>query len=227
MNNTTHNYSMRARKHPSPYGPDIPKENEYWKTIQVDPTIDEEINLADYISQSIDRYGYAEVNCDNVNIFREYQHEGVILDCWCYEYRITYIQGQYVARCKEHGRYIKTVPPAHLGFEKRKLATTNFKPSERYDIFNRDNHRCQLCGKSSITDGVILHIGHILSKKQYEDLKGMYVGLDIHDFVDHPSNLMTLCEECNSGQSKQSLPPLQMLLLYLSQQVKKNMSALK
>lgn len=58
--------------------------------------------------------------------------------------------------------------------------------SLRYDIFNRDNFTCVLCGASA-RQGVKLHVDHIIPVS-----KG---GKSV------PSNLRTLCERCNIGKS--------------------------
>ena len=55
----------------------------------------------------------------------------------------------------------------------------------RYEIFSRDDFRCQTCGRGA-TDGVKLNVDHI-------------VPVD-WDGTNEVSNLMTLCEECNSGK---------------------------
>ena len=57
--------------------------------------------------------------------------------------------------------------------------------SLRYDIMKRDNFRCVLCGRGA-EDGVKLHVDHIIPVS-----KG---GKTI------PSNLRTLCEDCNFGK---------------------------
>lgn len=56
----------------------------------------------------------------------------------------------------------------------------------RYNILERDNFRCQICG-STQSDDVKLHVDHITPVS-----KG---GLTIFD------NLRTLCDRCNSGKS--------------------------
>jgi hypothetical protein len=58
--------------------------------------------------------------------------------------------------------------------------------SLRYDILNRDNFTCVICGASS-SQGVRLHVDHIVPIS-----KG---GKSV------PSNLRTLCERCNIGKS--------------------------
>ena len=58
--------------------------------------------------------------------------------------------------------------------------------SLRYDILNRDNFACVICGASS-KQGARLHVDHIIPVS-----KG---GKSI------PSNLRTLCERCNIGKS--------------------------
>ena len=56
----------------------------------------------------------------------------------------------------------------------------------RYSILKRDGFRCQICGRSA-QDGVKLHVDHIIPVS-----KG---GKTV------PSNLRTLCEDCNLGKS--------------------------
>jgi len=58
--------------------------------------------------------------------------------------------------------------------------------SLRYDILERDNYRCQICGATA-ADGIKLHIDHIIPVS-----KG---GKTIY------SNLRTLCDRCNLGKS--------------------------
>lgn len=67
-----------------------------------------------------------------------------------------------------------------------KVERSKMTDSLRYDIFKRDNFRCQICG-SAQQDGVKLHVDHIVPVS-----KG---GLTIK------SNLRTLCDRCNMGKS--------------------------
>jgi hypothetical protein len=65
---------------------------------------------------------------------------------------------------------------------------TIIRPTLRYLILQRDNHRCQLCGRSPSTDpDTILEIDHI-----HPVAKGG---------TDDPKNLRTLCRPCNRGKS--------------------------
>lgn len=65
--------------------------------------------------------------------------------------------------------------------EQRRLVT----PSLRYDIMKRDGFRCVICGRGA-EDGVKLHVDHIKPVS-----KGGKTT---------PSNLRTLCQECNAGK---------------------------
>ncbi len=58
-------------------------------------------------------------------------------------------------------------------------------PGLRYDILQRDNFRCQLCGRTQ-ADGVKLEVDH---KKPIA--KGGRT---------EPNNLWTLCQDCNRGK---------------------------
>lgn len=58
--------------------------------------------------------------------------------------------------------------------------------SMRYDVFKRDNYKCQICGATS-KDGALLHVDHIIPVS-----KGGKTEM---------SNLQTLCSRCNLGKS--------------------------
>ena len=58
--------------------------------------------------------------------------------------------------------------------------------SLRYDILRRDNFRCKICGATQ-DDGVKLHVDHIIPVAKGGKTE--------------PSNLRTLCEDCNRGKS--------------------------
>jgi hypothetical protein len=60
------------------------------------------------------------------------------------------------------------------------------KLDKPFSIFHRDNFTCIYCGKSSIEDGVKLHVDHI-----YPVIKG-----GLHE----PGNLITSCKNCNSSK---------------------------
>lgn len=66
-----------------------------------------------------------------------------------------------------------------------KLERMKVGDSLRYDVFKRDNFKCQICG-SSVSDGVKLHVDHILPVS-----KGGKTTMD---------NLRTLCDRCNMGK---------------------------
>lgn len=61
----------------------------------------------------------------------------------------------------------------------------NFSPKLRWQIMERDGHRCVKCGRSA-EDGVKLHVDHI-----YPNSKGGEPTLE---------NGQTLCDECNIGK---------------------------
>lgn len=63
--------------------------------------------------------------------------------------------------------------------------------SLRFDVFKRDNYRCQICGRTAQDDNVKLEVDHKLAKS-----KG---GTDTLD------NLWTLCFDCNRGKSAKQL----------------------
>jgi hypothetical protein len=70
------------------------------------------------------------------------------------------------------------------------------KPSLRWSILERDHQRCTVCGRAAnIHTGVSLEIDHILPVSKGGS--------------DDPSNLRTLCKDCNRGKgAKCDGPPL-------------------
>lgn len=81
-----------------------------------------------------------------------------------------------------------TVARLDSGQEKRKSKERGkVTKSLRYDVFKRDCFRCQACGAKAGSEGVELHIDHIVPIS-----KGGETKLD---------NLQTLCSACNLGKS--------------------------
>jgi hypothetical protein len=66
----------------------------------------------------------------------------------------------------------------------------SISPRVRYNVFKRDNFRCQICGHSQ-ADGVTLHVDHRTS-----------IADGGEDEID---NLQTLCSDCNLGKSSDSM----------------------
>lgn len=62
--------------------------------------------------------------------------------------------------------------------------------SLRFSILKRDKYRCQLCGRGAI-DGVVLEIDHKVARA--------------NGGTDTPTNLWTLCFDCNRGKSDEYL----------------------
>lgn len=62
----------------------------------------------------------------------------------------------------------------------------------------RDGPRCRLCGRTP--PEVILHVGHLLS-----DENGTAQGLS-KELIESDQNLAVMCEECNLGLGKTSVP---------------------
>ncbi len=78
----------------------------------------------------------------------------------------------------------------HARIESKISARGSVSAKLRFQIFQRDNFRCNYCGMSQ-SDGVKLHVDHKVSK---------------HDGgSDEPENLVTSCRDCNLGKGKTSL----------------------
>lgn len=78
---------------------------------------------------------------------------------------------------RERKKELRTIQQAERNKLTKKL---------RYEILERDHYKCAICGRSA-NDGIILHVDHIIPiSKGGETI---------------PSNLQTLCEDCNLGKS--------------------------
>ena len=64
-------------------------------------------------------------------------------------------------------------------------------PKLRFEVFKRDNHKCQYCGATPRDEGVVLEVDHIVP---------VYEGGD-NSF----ENLITSCKQCNIGKGKRKI----------------------
>lgn len=67
-----------------------------------------------------------------------------------------------------------------------KLAVVNLS-RDKFFIFERDNFKCVYCGRTSVEDGIKLHLDHIHPKSKGGEDKAM--------------NLVTACQDCNLSKS--------------------------
>ena len=98
--------------------------------------------------------------------------------------------------CEICGNMFRTTNKSHkyCSLECRKEANKKHQSEymlKREDIFQRDSYRCVYCGKSSIEDGIKLHLDHVypINKGGDCDLK----------------NMVTSCEGCNLYKSNNVL----------------------
>lgn len=78
----------------------------------------------------------------------------------------------------------------HLAIPANALGAGHITPALRFRILRRDSYRCQLCGRSA-ADGTTLEVDHKTARAKGGS--------------NHPSNLWTLCRECNAGKSDDEL----------------------
>lgn len=95
---------------------------------------------------------------------------------------------QYNAPRVETGKAVRTVSTVHKGIT----------PSKRARVLMRATGRCELCGKRP--DGGEIHVGHLVSVRD-----GMERGLTEIELNDE-ENLCAMCDECNLGTGRQSVP---------------------
>lgn len=112
----------------------------------------------------------------------------------------TMTNGQDIARCATCNKYRKCVPRSQSGREIRRMTDRGqLKPKLRADVLIRAGRRCELCGTPvEATDG--LAVDHILSVKD-----GRRLGLTDAQ-LNSIENLAALCELCNSGKGRATLP---------------------
>ena len=82
--------------------------------------------------------------------------------------------------------YFEMKNTKHLYQINSRIERAKMSESLRYDVFNRDHHRCCICGMSS-SDGAKLEVDHVIPVS-----KGGKTEM---------SNLQTLCSRCNIGKS--------------------------
>ena len=85
---------------------------------------------------------------------------------------------------------IQALGEAYKEFKNNKTVRSGFSLSQRFDVFRRDNYRCQICGATAL-DAVCLEVDH---KNPVANGGG-----------DEMSNLWTLCFSCNRGKGKKNL----------------------
>lgn len=88
----------------------------------------------------------------------------------------------------ERDRAPRTVTTVHNGV----------KPGQRARILFRASGRCELCGAKP--EAALLHVAHFLS---VED--GLKAELP-DDVINSDENLCCLCEECNLGMGRKTMP---------------------
>lgn len=85
---------------------------------------------------------------------------------------------------RRHKLVSKKMFPGKKNINKKTVSNT-FSPKLRWQVMERDGHKCVKCGRSA-ADGVKLHVDHIYPKS-----RGGMATL---------SNGQTLCNECNIGK---------------------------
>jgi 5-methylcytosine-specific restriction endonuclease McrA len=105
--------------------------------------------------------------------------------------------GQDCVYCDGCGRWQYNAPKTETGKKERSVQTCRqeIKPKLRSEIINRANCRCEMCGRRES----ILHVDHAISIHD-----GLKAGLT-EETINHPDNLLCLCEECNLGKGKETI----------------------
>ncbi len=96
----------------------------------------------------------------------------------------------YLVRKLAHAEAIQALEEAHAEFKSGTKVRSGLSLSLRFDIFRRDEYRCQICGFST-ADGAKLEVDH-----KVPVVKGG---------SDETSNLWILCFRCNRGKGAKDL----------------------
>lgn len=118
-------------------------------------------------------------------------------NCGCTNGILACVGGQDTVRCADCGRHAYNAPRTETGRPRRSLRTRpNISPSQRARILERDNSICLRCNRSDRP----LVVAHWISV--YD---GNAFGLSEADLF-QDENLLILCDECNAGQGRETLP---------------------
>lgn len=110
---------------------------------------------------------------------------------------------QNVARCAKCNTFAYCVPKQETGEERRTVRSrADIPPSTRARILERDGFKCAACGRGP-QQGVLLHVGHMLSVEDAAKLKADGVPVRDDD-LDSDYNYVTVCEEDNLGAAGRS-----------------------
>lgn len=107
--------------------------------------------------------------------------------------------GQDLVYCGGCGAWLYNAPRSETGAPTRPVRSRpKISPSQRARVFDRDNHRCVLCGTTA-TVTTELHLSHLVSVADAREF-----GLSEEDLW-HDENLIVSCAECNLGLGRRSV----------------------
>ena len=108
-------------------------------------------------------------------------------------------EAEWINNAIDYGEWIRvnettrTVQTINQTTKSVSYQRANLSPSVRFDIMKRDRFSCQLCGKT-MQDGIRLEVDHKMPVSKGGG--------------NHPGNLWTLCNVCNSGKSNKIVPAI-------------------
>ncbi len=114
--------------------------------------------------------------------------------------------GQACVFCLRCGKWLYNAPKHERGLAPQPVRSDGITPAKRYEVMLRAGFVCEFCGAKAPDH--TMHIGHLLSEK---DVREARLPLELADDFD---NLALLCDACNLGMGRKSLP-LHPLLVFL------------
>ncbi len=115
--------------------------------------------------------------------------------------------GQACVFCLECGKFLYNAPKHERGLAPEPVRSDGITPGKRYEVELRAGFVCEFCGRRP--PEVTLHVGHLLSE---HDIREARLPLE---WADHFDNLSLLCDACNLGMGKRSLPIHPLLVFIL------------
>lgn len=91
------------------------------------------------------------------------------------------LKGGKARKVRDHKLYVQKKPGTEF------YASPEWR-TLRFEVLREHDGRCELCGRSHRTDGVVMHVDHIKPRSKFPALELV------------KSNLQVLCADCNMGK---------------------------
>ena len=122
---------------------------------------------------------------------KDLQNKNVHPDDWRWKY--THLEPAHFSACREYSILVHAYAGSVVSKQRgARPEARNISQKQRWEIFVRDNFTCKYCGRKP--PEVALAVDHFISVDA--------------DGTKEPDNLVTSCQDCNSGKSNRPPPKL-------------------